>query len=142
MRDTSPEYPPSLKEQAENNTRAAEAELTACGFEFPKVNYALKIDSEKDASDEEYQGQSFWIDFQTEQGRSKSGKIFLPKGQFDKLVCIYGGLPGDDIVKKEKLFSNALLKDGYAVWVSRHNGTRLNEKNTELVKWYIKQDLQ
>lgn len=106
-------------------------ELAQAGFEFSQVNFARKLEGETDLDNKPYDGSVYWVEFQsTSGGLAKTGKLFLPAKKFNsQLAAIYGGLPGDDIVKMEKRFAGELVKSGYAVWASRHNGLKLEEGN-------------
>ncbi len=78
---------------------------------------------------------AFWLEFATGQegvNATRSGKLFLPEQRNGELVAIYAGLPGEDTVKREQRFANGLTKQGYTVWVPRHNGIRLTPENESL----------
>lgn len=119
------------REEFGEHTAETVKELAKAGFEFSQVNFARKLEAEIDLDEKPYNGSVYWIEFQdSPDGPAKTGKLFLPSGEFNsRLVAIYGGLPGDDIVKIEQRFAGELANNGYAVWASRHNGLKLEEDN-------------
>ncbi len=108
-------------------------ELKALGLEFPRVVFAKRLAADRDADGKEFSGSVYWVEFEDGRGeRAKSGKLFVPHEGFNShLVALYGGLPGDSIVGMERRLANGLLEGGYALWVSRHDGTSLNARNIE-----------
>ena len=58
-------------------------ELAEAGFEFPEVDFALRLENETDSENRAYNGSVYWLELKNaENGRLKAGKLFLPKTEF------------------------------------------------------------
>ena len=78
----------------------------------------------------------FWLSFEFNKGKNRKqreGKFYVPEHTSSKLVCFYSGSPGANLVSFEKKFSSTIVKNGYNLWVPRHNGMKINETTREFM---------
>lgn len=70
---------------------------------------------------------SFWVTLNSKSG-SVEGKIHFPSKESDKLVIFEPGFPGGGSTQFEQLWLDKILKNGFTVFLIRHNGTIINGK--------------
>lgn len=70
---------------------------------------------------------SFWVTLNSKSG-SVEGKIYFPSKVSDKLVIFEPGFPGGGSTQFEQLWLDKILKNGFTVFLIRHNGTIINGK--------------
>lgn len=64
-------------------------------------------------------------------GRSIEGKIYIPTNGQNELVIINPGLPGDGVVRFEDVYVEEMVKQGYTVFSSRHNGLKVEKDSPD-----------
>lgn len=70
---------------------------------------------------------SFWITLNSKSG-SVEGKVYFPDKITDKIVIFAPGFPGGGSTQFEQLWLDKVLKNGFTVFLIRHNGTIINGK--------------
>lgn len=70
---------------------------------------------------------SYWVTLNSKSG-SVEGKIHFPSKVSDKLVIFEPGFPGGGSTQFEQLWLDKVLKNGFTVFLIRHNGTIINGK--------------
>lgn len=70
---------------------------------------------------------SFWVTLNSNSGLVE-GKIHFPLKVSEKLVIFEPGFPGGGSTQFEELWLNQVLKQGFTVFLIRHNGTIINGK--------------
>lgn len=101
------------------------------GFENIDSKYTLVLEGEIDENNESVEGDVFWVKLNNKSADGENhtieGKLFLPKSDKSnkELVICEPGMPGDGVILFDSRHAPALVKEGYAVFVARHNGTKL-----------------
>lgn len=108
-------------------------ELEVLGFSFD-CSYAREISGLLSGEKQSQNYKSFWLEFKTlvdeqESCHLRAGKLFIPNNHNKELVCFYAGMPGENTADWEKHYVEELIDDGFAVWIPRHNGIKINEEN-------------
>lgn len=107
--------------------------------EKPKLETGSEKQEEKKISAEttfefkegEFSGK--WLEIR-ESGNAVEGKLYLPKdGGGNKIIIFHPGLPGDAVEWFEEKHVQPLLADGYTVFVARHAGLILDQKNERYI---------
>lgn len=106
-------------------------------FENIDSKYTLVLEGEIDENNESVEGDVFWVklNYHGADGKDNTieGKLFLPKSDKSnkELVICEPGMPGDAVILFDSRHAPALVKEGYAVFVARHNGTKLQGEKVD-----------
>lgn len=102
------------------------SELREWGIEQIDPAYTITLEDERDENNDPITGRAFWVRLKVEDGETIEGKLFLPlqTGESRELIIYNPGFPGDGVVLFDKRHAPNFIKEGYAVFVSRHNGLR------------------
>jgi len=71
-----------------------------------------------------------WLKISTLEGKTVEGAHYKAKNSNGEVIIFHPGLPGDAVGQFEENHVDQLLKEGYDVFVARHNGLK-NQENCE-----------
>ncbi len=92
----------------------------------------LKVTGEYTFEFKEGECEGRWLRILNEHGTLVEGAHFVPKGDANgEIVVFHPGLPGDGVSWFEERDTPELLRDGYEVFVARHQGLVPTETNKQ-----------
>lgn len=91
---------------------------------------SFRVEREVDEEGNPVDGEVFWIRLNNEE-QAVEGKLYLSERENGELVIMEPGVPGDGVILFDKRHAPNLVKEGYNVFVARHNGLVIDSTNSE-----------
>lgn len=132
-------YTPEIKGSGEikNGTAETIRRLSELGLDI-NTDYAFTIPEEKDEKNQVIKAESFWLRLPAPENQTGllpvEGKIWFPCGgnNRDELIVFTPGYPSGKAGQWEQRLAKQLVeKDGYTLFVLRHNSASLNPDNPD-----------